>query len=333
MFENTMPRYEILSQDAMASLETAWRRLMTEVGVEFMHDDALELFRKAGQKVVDKTVFLDPEFVLAQVAKAPKEFDVQARNPANNVHIGGNMMAFSGVYGPPFVREGAVRRDAMMDDFRNFTEAGAGLCGARLGRRHHLRAVRHPARLAPPRHDLRAADPDRQDLHGQCRHRRERPRHHRDGRDHVRRPRGHREDTRLDLADQLQLPAPVGRPHAGVPVRVRQGRPAGRADAVHPDGRDVAGHDPGSVWCSRSSRPCRASPWRSSYAPGRRSSSARSCPTSTCSPARRRSARPSRASACCAPDRSRGASACRSGPVAGSRPLTRPTRRPATRRS
>ena len=28
MFENTMPRYEILSQDAMASLETAWRRLM-----------------------------------------------------------------------------------------------------------------------------------------------------------------------------------------------------------------------------------------------------------------------------------------------------------------
>jgi len=99
---------------------------MTEVGVEFMHDDALELFRKAGQKVVDKTVFLDPEFVLEQVAKAPKEFDVQARNPANNVHIGGNMMAFSGVYGPPFVREGSVRRDAMMDDFRNFTKLAQG---------------------------------------------------------------------------------------------------------------------------------------------------------------------------------------------------------------
>ncbi len=30
-------------------------------------------------------------------------------------------MAFGGVYGPPFVREGDVRRDATMDDFRNFT--------------------------------------------------------------------------------------------------------------------------------------------------------------------------------------------------------------------
>jgi trimethylamine--corrinoid protein Co-methyltransferase len=30
-------------------------------------------------------------------------------------------MAFGSVYGPPFVREGAVRRDATMDDFRNFT--------------------------------------------------------------------------------------------------------------------------------------------------------------------------------------------------------------------
>ena len=122
MFENKLPRYEILSEDAMASLETAWRRLMSEVGVEFMHDDALKLFADAGQKVEGNTVFLDPEWVLEQVAKAPKEFDVQARNPANNVHIGGNNMVFSSVYGPPFVREGAIRRDAMMEDFRNFTK-------------------------------------------------------------------------------------------------------------------------------------------------------------------------------------------------------------------
>ena len=86
MFQNTMPRYEILSEDALATLDTGWRRLVTEIGVEFMCDRALELFRAAGQKVEDNTVFLDPEFVLAQVAKAPREFDVQARNPANTVH-------------------------------------------------------------------------------------------------------------------------------------------------------------------------------------------------------------------------------------------------------
>jgi trimethylamine---corrinoid protein Co-methyltransferase len=122
MFRNTMPRYEILSEDAMAKLDAGWRRLVTEIGVEFMSERALELFRQAGQKVEENTVFLDPDFVLEQVAKAPREFDVQARNPANSIHIGGDSMAFGAVYGPPFVREGEVRRDATMDDFRRFTK-------------------------------------------------------------------------------------------------------------------------------------------------------------------------------------------------------------------
>ena len=95
MFRNTLPRYEVLSEDAMAKLDAGWRRLVTEVGVEFDSDRAIELFRQAGQKIEDKVVFLDPEFVLEQVAKAPREFDVQARNPANNIHIGGDAMAFA----------------------------------------------------------------------------------------------------------------------------------------------------------------------------------------------------------------------------------------------
>jgi trimethylamine---corrinoid protein Co-methyltransferase len=122
MFRNTMPRYEVLSEEAMATLDAGWRRIVTEIGVEFMSERALDLFRQAGQRVEDNTVFLDPDFVLAQVAKAPQEFDVQARNPVNSVHIGGDSMAFGAVYGPPFLREGEVRRDARMDDFRNFAK-------------------------------------------------------------------------------------------------------------------------------------------------------------------------------------------------------------------
>src|SRR3954454_18302294 len=121
MFRNQMPRYEILSGEAMETLDKGWRRLVTEIGVEFMDDRALDLFRRAGQRVEERAVFLDPDFVLAQVAKAPREFDLQARNPANSVHIGGDSMAFGAVYGPPFVREGDVRRDGTMEDFRNFS--------------------------------------------------------------------------------------------------------------------------------------------------------------------------------------------------------------------
>src|ERR1700752_3983821 len=118
MFVNTMPRYEILSADAIAVLDRGWRRIVSEIGVQFAKPEAVELFAKAGQRVDGEVVYLDPEFVLEQVAKAPREFDVQARNPAHTVHIGGDHMVFSAVYGCPFVREGDVRREATLQDFR-----------------------------------------------------------------------------------------------------------------------------------------------------------------------------------------------------------------------
>ena len=120
MFVNTMPRYEILSEDAMAVLDRGWRRIATEIGIEFLLDEAVEAFRAAGQQVVDgNRVILDPEFVLEQVAKAPREFDLQARNPEHSIHLGGQHMAFGAVYGCPFVRQGEIRREATMDDFEN----------------------------------------------------------------------------------------------------------------------------------------------------------------------------------------------------------------------
>jgi trimethylamine--corrinoid protein Co-methyltransferase len=126
MFRNAMPRYEILSEDAMDVLDRGWRRIVSEIGVEFLSDRALELFRQAGQKVDEQCVRFDPDFVLEQVAKAPRSFDVQARNPARSVHIGDDAMVFGAVYGPPFVRDGDVRRDATMADFRQFAQLAQG---------------------------------------------------------------------------------------------------------------------------------------------------------------------------------------------------------------
>src|SRR4051812_31896161 len=122
MFVNTMPRYEILSEDAMAVLDRGWRRIVTEIGIEFLLDEALDEFRKASQKVDGQKVILDPDFLLEQVAKAPREFELQARNPDKSIHIGGDHMAFASVYGCPFVREGDARREATMDDFENLVK-------------------------------------------------------------------------------------------------------------------------------------------------------------------------------------------------------------------
>jgi len=119
---NKMPRYEILSEEAVAVLDKGWRRIVSELGIEFLHDDALEYLRGAGQEVEGSLVRFDPDWILEQVAKAPPEFDLQARNPERSVHIGGNHMVFSAVYGCPFVREGIERRDATYDDFQNLVK-------------------------------------------------------------------------------------------------------------------------------------------------------------------------------------------------------------------
>ena len=122
MLINKMPRYEILSEEAIDTLDRGWRRIVSELGVEFLSEEALELFRREGQQVDGQNVKLDPDFVLEQVAKAPREFDIQARNPERSVHIGGEHMVFSAVYGCPFVREGIERRNASMNDFENLVK-------------------------------------------------------------------------------------------------------------------------------------------------------------------------------------------------------------------
>ncbi len=120
MFVNKSPRYEILSEESMAVLDRGWRRIVSELGVEFTMPEAVELFAKAGMKTEGDNVFLDPDFVMEQVRKAPSSFQVTARNPANSVTIGGQNMVFGSVYGPPFVRDGDERRTATLNDFHQF---------------------------------------------------------------------------------------------------------------------------------------------------------------------------------------------------------------------
>ena len=119
-FRNGLPRYEILSEQALAVIDAGWRRLISEIGVEFDHPRALELFAGAGQAVEEGVVRLDPDFVLEQAARAPAEFVVRARNPERSVVVGGDHMCFTAVQGPPFVRDGDERRDATFADLERF---------------------------------------------------------------------------------------------------------------------------------------------------------------------------------------------------------------------
>jgi trimethylamine---corrinoid protein Co-methyltransferase len=125
MFLNTRPPYEVLSEEALATMERGWERLLSELGVRFDHPQALAHFRAAGQAVDDDGVVrLDPEFVRAQVALAPGEFTLRARNQARSVTLGGPHMVFGNVAGSPFIREGDVRRDATLEDYDRLVKLG-----------------------------------------------------------------------------------------------------------------------------------------------------------------------------------------------------------------
>ena len=244
MFVNTLPRYEILSDDAMAVLDRGWRRIVTEIGVEFLLDEAVEEFRKAGQQVVDgNRVILDPEFLLEQVAKAPREFELQARNPEQSAHIGGDHMVFASVYGCPFVREGDVRREATMADFENLVKLsqafpeldspGGTICEPNdrpLDSRHldmvyALQTLSDKPYMGSVTSGPNAVDTIRMGeiLFGSA----------------------FEQAPVVDLADQRQLAAALRRPHAVGAGRIRARRPGRDRHAVPADGRDVAGVDPG----------------------------------------------------------------------------------------
>ena len=114
-----MPRYEPLSEDALATIHAGWERLGQEVGVQFDNEHALQLFRDAGQTVDGDTVRFDPDFLLAQAALAPATFSMLARNSERDLTIGGDSMIFCAAQGPPFVRIGDERREGTYDDFNN----------------------------------------------------------------------------------------------------------------------------------------------------------------------------------------------------------------------
>jgi len=71
MFVNHMPRYEPLSEEALATIDAGIEPLASEIGVQFDHPRALDLFREAGQTVESSCVRFDPDFLWAKAGLAP----------------------------------------------------------------------------------------------------------------------------------------------------------------------------------------------------------------------------------------------------------------------
>lgn len=118
-----MQRFEYFSQQDVQRIHEATLRVLETVGVDFGYAPAVAVFKKAGCKVDGQRVFFAPQWVMAQVAKAPSQYTLQARNPDRNVTIGGDHIAFIPCYGPPFVHDlDRGRRESTLEDYTNLVK-------------------------------------------------------------------------------------------------------------------------------------------------------------------------------------------------------------------
>ena len=116
-----IPTYDILSEENLLRIEAVADRILAEIGIEFRDDPAaLDLWRKAGADMDGLRVRFPKGMLREILASAPAMFTQHARNPANNVEIGGNAVVFSPAYGSPFVMDlDKGRRYGTIEDFRN----------------------------------------------------------------------------------------------------------------------------------------------------------------------------------------------------------------------
>lgn len=118
---NRFAAYEVLDEEELEKIHQASMEILSNIGIDFYDEEALSILREHGADVQGETVFFDPALVEEYVAKAPSQFTQLARNPENNVVIGGKHICFAPVYGPPFVLDlKRGRREATLVDFQNF---------------------------------------------------------------------------------------------------------------------------------------------------------------------------------------------------------------------
>ncbi|MCW8872579.1 MAG: trimethylamine methyltransferase family protein, partial [Xanthomonadales bacterium] len=101
---NEYPRLEVLSADQVEAIHLASMDLLENQGMRVLHEGARALLAKAGASVNNDSqmVRFDRAMVLEQVARAPAEFTLHARNPARNFRVGGKHLAFTSVGGPAY---------------------------------------------------------------------------------------------------------------------------------------------------------------------------------------------------------------------------------------
>jgi trimethylamine--corrinoid protein Co-methyltransferase len=98
---NTDRPTEPLPPEGVAAIHDGAMRILEEIGIEFLNEEALTLFREAGMTVDGTNVRMGRDWVMEMLGRAPAQFDITPRNPARKITLGGGYILFGNVSSPP----------------------------------------------------------------------------------------------------------------------------------------------------------------------------------------------------------------------------------------
>lgn len=114
---------EPIGEEAVHRIHDGAMRILEEIGIEFLNEDAKAVLKKAGCTVDpgSDNVRMDRDFVMEQVKKAPGQFTITPRNPERQIVIGGDHIVFGNVSSPPnCVDLDRGRRPGTRESYRDF---------------------------------------------------------------------------------------------------------------------------------------------------------------------------------------------------------------------
>lgn len=117
--------FNVLSDAGLEQIEANADTILAQTGMEFQDDpEILQIFADAGCDVDGTRVRFARGFCRKTItATAPSRFTQHARNPANNVQLGGDATVLCPAWGPPFVHDlDRGRRYASYQDFTDLVK-------------------------------------------------------------------------------------------------------------------------------------------------------------------------------------------------------------------
>ena len=105
--ENRLRPLEVLDTEQIERIHDASLRILEEIGLDFLHQEALDILKLAGADVEPGAfrVRMDRGLVMESIANAPARFTLHARNPDHDLDMGGRAINFATVGSAPYVQD------------------------------------------------------------------------------------------------------------------------------------------------------------------------------------------------------------------------------------